>query len=448
MKILIISFRFPPSNFIGAIRVGKLGRYLHRRGCGVRVLTTDLSQDRSLPLEIPKECIVNTDYREYEFWVERVLLQRSRVAGSLAGVGRPPRTVSAPPYDSLTDKLRKHYYGLIHIPDQRIAWTRTAIPAGIRLIQEWRPDIIFASAPPYTGLLVASRLSRKFRIPWIADFRDLWTDNPYFTFPAWRRPIDRSLERFTIRSASAIVTTSPHSATILHNFHHKRVEVVFNGYAEEDFARTSVERDRTGPLIIRYTGSIYPGFRDPSPLFGAIAHLEPELRNQVRVEFYGESGTDIAELAAKHGIADQIVVKGSVPYRAALELQLQSDVLLLLHWNDKRDEGTIPAKLFEYLYARHPILYIGYEHGIAAQLIRERNAGLISNSKERIREQLRAWVEDKGAGRLTTLAESVSRGLSRDEQFRKLEDLFRDILDRQASKSSMKHAIPRSSSRP
>jgi hypothetical protein len=154
------------------------------------------------------------------------------------------------------------------------------------------------------------------------------------------------------------------------------------------------------------------------------------LRNQIRVEFYGESGTDIADLAAKYGIADHIVVKGPVPYRASLELQLQADVLLLLHWNDKRDEGTIPAKLFEYLYARRPILYIGYEHGIAAQLIRERNAGLITNSKQRIRDQLCAWVEDKGAGRLTRLDKSVSRGFSRDEQFRKLDGIFSDIVVR------------------
>jgi hypothetical protein len=157
--------------------------------------------------------------------------------------------------------------------------------------------------------------------------------------------------------------------------------------------------------------------------------LESGLRGQIHVEFFGESGTNISDLAAKHGVADQIAVHPSVPYRTALELQLQADVLLLLHWNDKRDEGTIPGKPFEYLYARRPILYIGYEHGIAAETIKERGAGLISNSPERIRDQLQAWVEDKRAGRLMRLDQSVSRGLSRDEQFCKLEPVFADILD-------------------
>jgi hypothetical protein len=75
-----------------------------------------------------------------------------------------------------------------HIPDPRIAWIRTAISAGTRLIEEWKPDVIFASAPPYTSLIVACRLSRAFDIPWVAGLRDLWADNPYFSFPAWRRP--------------------------------------------------------------------------------------------------------------------------------------------------------------------------------------------------------------------------------------------------------------------
>ena len=430
MKILIVAFRFPPSNFIGAVRVGKLARYLHRKGYDLRVLTTDISEDRSLPVEIPRKWIVHTHYQEHQAWLDFIIRPVRRMsAASVAATAGAPVVLGTPLSQSIWDKLRRHYYGLIHIPDSRIDWIRTAIPAGTRLIEEWKPNIIFASAPPHTSLIVACRLSRAFDIPWVADVRDLWADDPYFSFPAWRRPIDRILERFTLRNVSAIVTTSPHFAKRLRKLHHKRVEVVFNGFAEEDFPLTSYEHDAAKSLVIRYTGSIYRGFRDPSPLFAAIALLESGLRGQIRVEFFGESGTDISDLAAKHGVADQIEARAPVPYRTALELQLQADVLLLLHWNDKRDEGTIPGKLFEYLYARRPILYIGYEHGIAAEFIKERGAGLISNSAERIRDQLQAWVENKRAGRLTRLDPSVSRGLSRDEQFRKLEPLFADILN-------------------
>ena len=67
-----------------------------------------------------------------------------------------------------------------------------------------------------------------------------------------------------------------------------------------------------------------------------------------------------------------MAVKPRVPYRHALALQMEADVLLLLQSSDPRDEGNLPAKLFEYLYARRPILLIGYERGIAARLVIER----------------------------------------------------------------------------
>ena len=430
MRVLIVAFRFPPSNFIGAIRVGKLARYLDRHGYELRVLTTDIDEDRSAPLEIPKEWIVYTDYRKRKDWLD-LLVRRFRrpeaPLGTSSGVAQAGNgAASKAPWD----RLRRQYYGLIHIPDMWIGWIKTAVPAGRRLIEEWKPDIIFASAPPDTGLIVASRLSRAFDIPWVADLRDLWADNPYYSFPAWRRPIDRILELLTLRHADALVTISPHLARQLEELHHKRVEVVFNGYAEEDFPEGPIENRTTGPLIIRYVGSIYSGFRDPSPLFAAIGMLESEMRRHIRVEFFGESDADLAALAERHGVAEQIVIHPRVPYRTALGLQLQADALLLLQWNDRRDEGTIPAKLFEYLYARRPILFIGYEHGVAADLVKDRGAGLVSNSPERIRDQLQAWIEDGRAGQLTRLDPSVSRGLSRDEQFRKLEHVFADILNK------------------
>ena len=197
MKILIVAFRFPPSNFIGAVRVGKLASYLHRKGYGLRVLTTDISEDRSLPVEIPREWIVDTHYQDHRAWLDFIVRPvRHMFAASAAATAGAPVVLDTP-IQSIWDKLRKHYYGLIHIPDPRIAWIRTAIPAGTRLIKEWKPDVIFASAPPYTSLIVACRLSRAFDIPWVADLRDLWADKRLFRLsgmaPA-NRPYPRALD--------------------------------------------------------------------------------------------------------------------------------------------------------------------------------------------------------------------------------------------------------------
>jgi glycosyltransferase involved in cell wall biosynthesis len=440
MRVLIVSFAFPPSNVIGAVRVGKLARYLDQRGHDVRVLATDVVDDRSLPLEISRERVLYTEYRQRLHWVDHMarLLRRHTAVHSRVRAG--VRHDDAPAQDgaparSLRRTFRRHYLGLIHIPDMRADWVRTAIPAGRKLIKEWKPDIIFASAPPNTGLIVASRLARAHNVPWIADFRDLWVDNPYYSEPGWRKPIDAILERRILRGAAGLVTVSPIWAQQLRRRHGKDVTVAYNGYAEEDFPPIAQQTDPSASLTIRYMGSIYRGFRDPSALFSAIALLPDHLRTRINVEFFSDATDAVLGAAAAHGVESAVTVKPRVPYRHALALQMEADVLLLLQSSDPRDEGNLPAKLFEYLYARRPILFIGYERGIAARLVIQRSAGLVSNSPVNIRDQLHRWFDDKRAGRLDRLDPSVSLGLGRDDQYAKLERLFEEILERQLSAS-------------
>jgi len=435
MKVLIVSFAFPPSNVIGAVRVGKLARYLDRRGHDVHVLTTDIVEDRSLPLEIQRERVVYTDYREHRHGLERMVrLVRS---GAAAPIGGPPEQPSPrPPESTLRQTLRRHYLALIQIPDLRADWLRTAIPAGRRLIEEAKPEIIFASVPPNTGLIVASRLARAYKLPWVADFRDLWVDNPYYNEPGWRRRIDAILERQVLRHVAGLVTVSPSSAEQLRRRHQKGATVVYNGYAEEDFPSHWPEAEAGEILTIRYMGSIYRGFRDPSALFAGISLLADHLRARIRLEFFSDEGDAVLAAAAAHRVGSTVVVKPRIPYRQALERQMEADLLLLLQASDQRDEGNLPAKLFEYLYARRPILLIGYEHGIAARLVIERGAGLVSNSPAEIRDQLERWLADKQAGRLGLLDQSVSLGLSRDDQYAKLERLLADTLENRVGRAN------------
>src|SRR5438270_8497809 len=123
MKVLIVSFAFPPSNVIGAVRVGKLARYLDRRGHDVRVLTTDFVEDRSLPLEIARERVIYTEYRPRQHWIDPLV----RLLRGYTACARGDRREDAPPQGgaparSLRQTFRRHYLGLIHIPDMRCDW--------------------------------------------------------------------------------------------------------------------------------------------------------------------------------------------------------------------------------------------------------------------------------------------------------------------------------------
>jgi glycosyltransferase involved in cell wall biosynthesis len=161
----------------------------------------------------------------------------------------------------------------------------------------------------------------------------------------------------------------------------------------------------------------------PHALFAALQRLGSRA-GQVRVAFYGwgvQGMVSIMSEAQRYGVAHVLEMKDAVPHQEALGLQRAADVLLLLLWNDPRERGVYTGKLFEYLGARRPILGIGPADNVAADLIRERQAGMVSADPDEIAGQLIRWLDAKECGGIPDLPASVAAGLSREEQTRRLE---------------------------
>ena len=339
-------------------------------------------------------------------------------------------SISRPVSGSVAANLRRHYYALMQIPDTYAPWMRRATAAGRKLVKHWRPDIILASAPPNSGLIAAWRIARACRAPWIADLRDLWADNSYYYHPNWRLWIDRLIEPAVLRSAAGLVTVSPIWADMLRGKYEQPVACIPNGFVAEDFPAVPTGPEPGDVVSILYTGGIYAGYRDPAPLFQAIGLLTPAERQHVAVHFYGPGDSDaqgVMAAAAAAGVADRVFLHARVSYRESLSLQQSADVLLLLQWNHVKDAGNIPAKFFEYLGARRPILLIGYEHGNLAQMIRERGAGIVANDPSIIAEQLRRWIAQRPAG-IPAVPAAAREGMSRADQYRKLEQFLAQLV--------------------
>jgi hypothetical protein len=293
------------------------------------------------------------------------------------------------------------------------------------LLRTWQPDVVYASSPPPTCLLVGKLLAASSGVPWIAEFRDRWSDDPYYAKPAWRRAMEASLEKRILGSARAVVTVSEPWAARYARAHGKPTLVVLNGFEPEDYAgRESSGANHSQSLEIVYTGGIYPGRRDPTPLFKALRSM-PDGSTDVRVHFYGADPAHYLPLAARQGIGDLVIAHSHIPHKDAAAVQQQGDVLLIMQWNDPRDQGHIPAKLFEYLGARRPILGLGLEDGVPAKIIRARDAGCFTNDPTQIAAQLRTWLERKRhLGCLPPLPTEVGLGFTRAEQFGKLEQFI------------------------
>ena len=429
LKVLLVSTWFPPSNVIGAIRVGHFAKSFHETGHDVHVLAAYNPGDQSLPLGIPADRVIYVRAPQRGELLDRVIgpsLKFVRRFGRAAPKSARDQAPAQQSSGGVALGLRRHYYALLQFPDLNAPWMRRVTSAGRQLVKHWRPDIILASAPPNSGLIAARRIARVCRAPWVADLRDLWADNSYYAHPRWRLWLDRLVEHSILRSAAGLISVSPIWADMLRRKYEQPVACILNGYVSEDFPAI-----RTGPepgdvVSILYTGNIYSGYRDPTALFRAIGLLTPAERQHVAVHFYGPGEREaqgVMASAAAAGVADRVLLHDRVSYRESLSLQQSADVLLLLQWNNVKDAGNIPAKFFEYLGAGRPILLIGYEHGNLAQMIREREAGVVANDPPIIAEQLRHWIGQRTAG-IPAVPEAARDGMSRADQYRDLEQFL------------------------
>jgi hypothetical protein len=328
-------------------------------------------------------------------------------------------------------RLRVAYQNLVNFPDAQIGWLPAGVRGGRKILAGWAPDLIFASAPPFTTLLIARALGRRGGIPLVVEYRDRFLEDPYWTPTGLRRRLIRTLEEWWMKQAKAIVTVSDPWAEDYRARFRLPVLTAYNGFDPDDFPADYPRADGTDPTTLRivYTGILYPDRRDPSPLFEAIA-LMGEAGRKIVAEFYGPDLEMVTAMADRHGVRDRVRVSGSVPYKQSIDLQMNADVLLLLQWNDPRERGNVPGKLFEYIGARRPVLGLGTEDGVPARILRERGIGIVLNDPARIAGQLGAWLAEKRSnGCLPLLPPAARAGYSRPEQYAAVETFLRDVVD-------------------
>lgn len=271
-----------------------------------------------------------------------------------------------------------HYSRTMALPDRWVSWWLGAIPSGLQLIKRYRPQVIWSTFPIATAHLIGLTLQRRSGLPWVADFRDPMAQEDYPRDPLAYRTFEW-IEQRTISHCARAVFTAPGAVEMYARRYPNRPEktwtLIENGY--EDHAFDSIEAPPTSdrapsPVVLVHSGLVYPSERDPRAFFDALADLRDEGEvtvDDLRVVFRASgSETYLQELLRERGIENLVRLEPRVAHREALREILSADGLLVLQASNCNHQ--VPAKVYEYLKAKRPILVLADPSGDTARVMR------------------------------------------------------------------------------
>ncbi|HEY4712530.1 MAG TPA: glycosyltransferase [Dehalococcoidia bacterium] len=419
-KVLIITYHFPPRPTVASLRPLGLARYLPEFGWEAVILTAALPGKPD-----PHFKVVETQSHD-SLGFGKKLLKLDSQSPLIAQVKNKLNVRSE---RSPLDFILAAIGGIIAYPDPQKGWQCFAVEAGADILRQQNIKAMISSSPPVTSHIIAKRLKDEFKIPWVADFQDLWTQNYYYLYGLIRKVIERRLELNTLSAADALVTVSQPAADDLRSLHkQKTVHSIPNGFDPTEVNITPGKL--TDKFTITYTGNLYPGKQSPEPLFAALCDLITEGSidgGDLEVRFYGIELGWIAKHAERYGLTDIVRQFGVVPREIALNKQRESQLLLLLKWNDPKQRGAYSGKVFEYLAARRPALVVGGFPDVVDQLLNETKAGVSAQTEEDVKAVLlRLYQEYKSTGAVSYAGdEAETSKYSHREMARK----FTSILD-------------------
>ena len=400
-RLLVIAYYFPPMGLSGVQRISKFVKYLPENGWQPTVLTVEpggyFAFDQSLMAELDQADV--SIVRTASWDPTKLFKQKS--------------TVSLP-----VESSRRWLSGLsqfVFIPDNKIGWYKPAVEKATTLHNQEPFDAILATAPPYTCCLIARKLSRRFNIPYVLDFRDDWLGNPRHVYPTrLHKKLHKQLEKRALASSSAVVTINKVIATSMKRRHpelKQEIRVIEQGFDPEDF--TSQQHSRPEKLRFLYTGVFYD-VQKPDFFLKALSSFlinHPSARNELEADFIGLIPGHTKSLINDLNLQDVVTHQPYQPHSVIVEELQKADVLWLTIGSGPGQESISTGKLFEYMGTMKPILGL-VPDGTAKQTLNDYAPSFIAAPEQisDIREQIRLIYEAWKEGRLPRAKEeNVSR---------------------------------------
>jgi glycosyltransferase involved in cell wall biosynthesis len=397
-RALIITYYWPPSGGAGVQRWLKFVKYLRDFQWEPVVFIPENPEypeiDHSLGNDIPHQletlsCRIWEPYDVYK----KILGQKK---DSRISAGFLTETKKNPILEGLSVWIR----GNLFIPDARKFWIRPAVKTLSNYLSGHPVDAIVSTGPPHSTHLIAQTLKKQFNLPWLADFRDPWTNIDFYKdlkLTRWADKKHHSLERGVLQQADAVTVISNTMAEDCKKLVSRHYDVITNGFDPEDIASsTRIIPDEK--FSVAHIGTLGPA-RNPVVLWQALKALlqeKPDFQKFLVIKLVGKVDLEVLRSISNHGLDQYLNKIPYLPHSEVIKCQKQSRVLLLVINNTPNAAMILTGKFFEYMAAGRPVLCIGPENGDAAMILKETGTGLLAgfNDVDTMRSHLEALFEN------------------------------------------------------
>ena len=391
-KVLVITYYWPPSGGAGVQRWLKFVKYLREFGWEPIVYTPENPEapaiDLSLEKDVPKNLTVlkTKIWEPYDFY-KRFIGQKKEDkinAGFLTEKKKP----------GLAEKISVWIRGNWFIPDARKFWVKPSVNFLSEYLKINPVNAMVSTGPPHSMHLIALGIKKKLNIPWLADFRDPWTNIDFYHKLMLTQSSDakhKRLELEVLKNADKVSVVSWNWAKDFEKIYKRDYQVITNGFDEADFDYSGLLPDEK--FSVSHIGAMNND-RNPHQFWAAVKELVseiPSLKNDLQIKLIGKNDISVIESIEKNGLKQFTETISYLPHNQVLKKICTSQVLLLPINDTPNVMGIIPGKIFEYLAARRPIFTIGNPKGDSARILLEATAGIVCDfkDKEKMKEELK-----------------------------------------------------------
>jgi glycosyltransferase involved in cell wall biosynthesis len=409
-RLLIITYYWPPSGGSGVQRWLKFAKYLPEAGWEPVIFTPE-NPDFDLQDEtLLKEVSPNLEVIPFPIWEPYQLFAKLKKKGK----SHPGRILEQPKKGFL-EKIAIWLRANILVPDPRIFWVKPSVQFLSQLLKEGQFQAIITTGPPHSLHLIGQQLKQKHGIPWLADFRDPWSQWEFLdTLPMlpFIRRRHEALERKVLQQADVVVTISPTFKRDLERLSGRKIDLITNGYDPADIPQDFAPRPKAANrLHLVYTG-IIDAIRNPLPLLQALKAEFETAGEEVSWTFVGKVSEQVQQqVQGDSWLLTHIQFAGYVSHQEVFDFYAQADALVLILTDTKNAKGNIPGKLFEYLATGLPVLALGDPQGDSSEILSQAGAGAVLSHGDHLamRQALRRLYQTAGAQQALGSLEAYSR---------------------------------------